>query len=160
MLPDIARLAQTLLDRRLLVVAGSIESRTIAQTFSTGDKINGFQVIRCIQVLEDTEIYKVETANGSEAALKIVGIKNDPETKKTFEREALILDFLNETVSPKLIQADEFNSRFYIATESINGVSASTAATNLRNQGSEGRAQLMKLSIDLLESYSELHGRA
>lgn len=157
MLADVALLAQNFLDLRLLAVADSVESQPINQTYANGDQIDNFQVIYCVAAVEDTEIYKVKDTHGIEAALKIIGTNGDLKTKKDFEREALVLDHLNAVVSPKLLSTGEFENRFYMVMEWIDGVSGSAAAAKLRNRGKESHNELIKLCNNILGSYSKLH---
>jgi len=56
---------QRFINARILVPPESDDAHRITACFELGDKIAAFEVLRCIQVLEDTELYQVKTSAGA-----------------------------------------------------------------------------------------------
>lgn len=158
-LVDAFPLLQRLMHSRLLVSSESQEARQITPSYEIGAQINGFKVIRCIQVLEDTELYHVKDAQDKEAALKLFRLSND-RTQSMLEREATILKRLDGDPSPKLVEVGTYESHRYIAIEWCSGVNASTAAAPLRRYPTPERHQkLLRLICSILQAYCRLQAR-
>ena len=61
----------SLLSEGLLVKADSILAERIQPSLASETQIDGWEVIRCVQALEDTEVYQARDSGGRMAALKI-----------------------------------------------------------------------------------------
>ena len=147
-------LLQGLLGSGFLVPEGDVGAEGIHPALHPGDEIAGFEVVECVQGLEDTELYQVRGSAGV-AALKI---ERPAAAGRTglFAREAAILEHLNGDGAPRLLAAGEIDGRRYLAVEWLPGVDAATAAAELRRSGD--RAGLLALCRAIARAYVGLHG--
>src|SRR5271168_2102062 len=70
-LEDALPLLRSLINQGLLVEAGSAQVFPTTESLAPGDKVDEWTVARCIQSLEDTELYLVLRSGGQWGALKI-----------------------------------------------------------------------------------------
>jgi len=155
MLEDAYPVIGRLIHQGLLVEPGSPESEAIRPLLEAGDHIDDFQIAHCLQVTEESEIYKVTTAKGASAALKIARPGNHHSIHQMLEREAEILRRLNSTVTPRLIATSTFEDRPYLAIEWFDGEDVQTKAARLREAGEQDG--LLRLCSNILDAYSQLH---
>lgn len=157
-LTDVLPLIESFMRSRLLVPADSDEAGQITAAFERGDQIEGYEVLRCIQVLEDTELYQVQSAQGNLAALKIVRTECRRDMQRTFAREAAILQHLDGMVSPRLLEVGVLGERPYLILEWCDGIDAQQAAENFRKlPRADGRKRLLDLCCAILNAYAQLH---
>ncbi len=156
-LEDAYPFLESCLMARLLVPPGS-EAEQIEATLAVGDDVAGYRVTECVQVLVDTELYRV-CAPGVEAALKIARPDAGPGIKKILEREARILERLNGRVAPRLLASGATgDGRTYIAAEWISSERCDEAAAVLRTGSPEPFPQaLLSLCGKVLDAYATLH---
>jgi eukaryotic-like serine/threonine-protein kinase len=155
--PMLERLARA----HMLVPADSEEARQIQPSFEAGARFAEAEVLRCLQALEDTELYQVKTSSGQSGALKILRRNAGAEVVRMFDREAAILDRLDGTVSPKRLQIGTEGERRYLLIEWCSGVECSSAAAELRRSGKvEGRRRLLTLCGAILDAYALLHAQS
>ncbi|HKR67178.1 MAG TPA: lanthionine synthetase LanC family protein [Thermoanaerobaculia bacterium] len=140
--------------KRVLVPAGSEEEKEIRPRFDAGATIEGWTIIRCASLIEDSEIYQVR--NGDEvAALKIARMTTRG-LQSLFDNEATILRHLHgASIAPRLIGTGTYEERPYLLIEWIPGVDASVAAAQRRHD----RPALLELCAAIAEAYAELHAR-
>ncbi len=152
-------LIQQFMHAHLLVPPDSTDAKRIVACFDVGDRITDFEVLRCIQVLEDTELYYARRQNGEEAALKITRPNgNNREVEKMFDREAAILNHLDGVVNPRLLDRGVFEERQFLAIEWHSGVNAETAASELRLlSNTASQTKLLHLCRRIAEAYAHLH---
>jgi serine/threonine protein kinase len=154
--PMLERLAHA----RLLVPADSEEARQIQPSLEAGAQFVETEVLRCLQALEDTELYQVKTGDGQSGALKILRPNAGAGAARMFDREAAILERLDGKVSPKLLQSGSEGERRYLLIEWCSGVECSSAAAELRGSGSaEAKRRLVRLCGAILDAYARLHSR-
>ncbi|HEX3553828.1 MAG TPA: lanthionine synthetase LanC family protein [Thermoanaerobaculia bacterium] len=150
-------LLQGLVGSGFLVPEGEAGAEGIHPALQPGDEIAGFEVLECVQGLEDTELHQVRGPAGV-AALKI---ERPAAAGKTglFEREAAILEHLAGDGTPRLLACGEtdIDRRRYLAIEWLSGVDAVTAAGELRRAGD--RAGLLALCRAIVRAYAGLHDR-
>lgn len=146
-------LLQRLLGSGFLVPEGEAGAEGIHPALEPGDTIAGFEVVECVQGLEDTELYQVRSGK-TVAALKI---ERPSAAGKTglFEREAAILAHLDGKGTPRLLGSGDVDGRRYLAIEWRAGVDAATAAAERRGK----RAELLKLLRAIVSAYAGLHER-
>ncbi len=160
MLAEAFPMIERLINSNLLVEADSEEAKRIIQTLEIGDKFQDFEVVRCVQVLEDTELYQLRKSDGEEAALKLARAGYAASVRRMFEREAAVLQRLDGKVNPRLLASGEFEENPYLIIEWCVGVNASVAAHELRRKSGEAeRAELLNLCLVLLEAYAHLHAQ-
>jgi eukaryotic-like serine/threonine-protein kinase len=143
----------------LLVSADSEEAKRITPSVGYGQELAGYRVLTCLHVLEDTEVYEVETRIGERCVMKIArsGADGD-DRRRRIAREAFILEHLGGLISPKLIEAGAVDERPFVLMELCPGVPVHIAAQQFRRSG-HGRGELIKLCCDILDCYSQLHAR-
>jgi eukaryotic-like serine/threonine-protein kinase len=158
MLEEAFPLLEHLAHARLLVPADSEEAQQIQPSLEAGAQFAAADVVRCLQSLEDTELYQVKTSGGQSAALKILRPNAGAEVARMFDREAAILKLLDGSVSPKLLLSGVEDGRRYLLIEWCSGIECSSAAAELRRSGSaEGRQRLLRMCGAILDAYTRLH---
>lgn len=158
--PLLAELYPTL--RRLvtagyLVPADSDDAGPHRVAFATGERVAGCTVVRCVRVLEDTEMYQLATDGGELAALKVQRAGRTGLIEGALQREAEMLTLLNGTVSPRLLSQGETGGHRWVCMEWCEGVPVNIASTALRRSGSDDG--LLRLARRVAEAYAALHGQ-
>ncbi|HVG07950.1 MAG TPA: lanthionine synthetase LanC family protein [Thermoanaerobaculia bacterium] len=149
-------LLERLLASGFLVSEGSDDAGAIRESLVPGEEIAGFEVLECVQGLEDTELYQVRSNDGT-AALKIERPQAAGRAANDFAREAAILEHLAGEIAPRLLARGEVAGRHYLAIEWCQGVDAYVAAAELRRR--QDRAGLLALARSVLDAYVRLHDR-
>ena len=156
-LEDSLPLLRQLIGNGLLLPEGAAQAHRIEARFSPGHGIGSFRVIRCIQLLEDTELYQARAVDGSFVALKIArpDVEIAGPMRERLEREATVLRRLDGSVSPRLFEQGTLDGQAFLAMEWITGSDAVTVAMELRQDGDrEGQAKLFRA---IAEAYATLH---
>jgi eukaryotic-like serine/threonine-protein kinase len=144
------------LTSKLLVEPG-LDSETIRFSMHPGDVFAGCTIEECIQVLEDTEVYRVSARN-CDGALKLVRTGADPKRNEHFKKEASILRRLPGKVAPRLIFSGEDEiGRAYLVMEWISFPSSGEAAAALRTSSPEPTPSLAMLCANVIDAYAALH---
>jgi eukaryotic-like serine/threonine-protein kinase len=157
LLDDALPLLQSLIAQQLLVQPDSQKGFELEPTLAPDDSVEGSTVIRCIQTLEDTEVYLTRGPLHQFGALKIAKV-GAGSAATALAREAHILARLDAMVTPRLLGAGEWNGRPYLLTEWRFGVDAQSASAKLReDKGEESRRELLRLTGAVLEAYAALH---
>lgn len=142
------------LNHRVLVPAGSGEEQELRPRFDSGAKIRGWEVVRCVHFIEDTEIYQLRRG-GDVAALKAARNATPP-LRAIFENEIDILAHLDGCgVTPRLLDSGHDDERPFVIMEWVAGVESAVAAAQRRHD----RAALMELCASVASAYATLHGR-
>lgn len=152
-------LLQRLLGSGFLVEEGAAEAEGIKPSLHPGEEIEGFEVLECVQGLEDTELYQVRASDGGAGALKIERPAVAGRSGGMFEREEAILRHLDGHGAVRLLAGGEADRRRWLVTEWFPGVDAATAAWELRKEAGEGREALLTLCRNIAEAYAQLHAR-
>ena len=151
-------LLQRLLDSGFLVLEGSEDAAGVHPSLVPGEEVAGYEVVECVQGLEDTELYQVRWPAGI-AALKIERPAAAGRRAALFAREEAILEHLGGEGTPRLLAAGELDGRRWIVLDWCPGVDAATAAQELRQRGEAGRPGLLALCRDIAAAYARLHER-
>jgi serine/threonine-protein kinase len=156
-LEEIYPFLESCLIAKLLVEPG-VESQTIRPSFASGAEVAGHRIQECIQVLADTELYRV-SSEGRQAALKITRTEGGAEIKRHLTREAKIQDRLNGRVAPQLFASGETeDGRAYIISEWIAGELCTATAAILRMSSRDPLPPaLLSLCGNILDAYVTLH---
>jgi serine/threonine-protein kinase len=153
--PAIRRLAAA----RLLVRPGSEEALPIRLSLDPGSMADDWEVLSCVQVLDDTEVYRARR-RGLVAALKIARPRARRSARRALRREAGILARLNGGVNPRLLARGESGGRPYLAIEWFDGALPTAVATGLRQrETAAARAGLLALCRAILDAYAHLHAQ-
>ena len=142
-----------LLERRILIPAGSGEEEEIRPHYDSGTIIEGWTIVRCAYLIDDSEIYQLRKDRA--AALKIARAAA-PELQSRFDREAAVLRQLDGSgVAPALLDAGVHDGRPFLILEWISGIDVSVAAAQRRHD----RAALIDLCASIAAAYATLHAR-
>lgn len=136
---------------RVLVPAGSEDEKEVRAQFESGALVAGWTIVRCVNLVEDTELYEVRNAGLRPAALKIARFP----LRDVFENESEILHHLDSSIAPRLLDTGLHDERPYAVMEWVSGVDASVAATQRRHD----RPALLDLCASIAEAYASLHAR-
>jgi serine/threonine-protein kinase len=150
-----------LIQLRLLAPYDPNEAVAPGPAYRPLERIEMFEVIRCLQSLGDTEVYEARASDGRRVALKIEGREPKATTRAVLEREAAVLRHLESATSPGVIHVGMHQDKKFLVTEWCEGVSASVAADAIRRTWStDARSALLDLCIAIVNAYRDLHGRA
>lgn len=143
---------ETFLENRVLVPVGSEEQQEIRPRHEAGATIAGWEIVRCVSLIEDSEVYQLR--KGSEiAALKIA---RTAAVRRQFDNEAAVLRRLDGCgVAPRLIDAGMHEERAFLIMEWASGVEASVASAERRHD----RAALIEMCASIAAAYATLHAR-
>lgn len=148
-------LLQSLIAAQLLVTEDSKQAEEIKPTLATNDTVAGWSVLQCVQSLEDTELFQMQTPKGELAALKIARPGAGSAVRSMLDREASILERLDGKVTPKVLKRGEWLDRPYLLTEWFIGADVYRASEEFRRSNS--RIHLLQLAVRILDCYSALH---
>ncbi len=144
------------LDQGYLVEASSPRALRHRDSFAPGDQIGGGIVLRCLQGLEDTEVYQLAREDGSLAALKVLRPGSSEAAAVAFGREARILGELDGHIAPRLVDTETSGVLPWLAMEWCEGARVTTAAAALRATA-DGRGRLLDLCAQVSLAYAGLH---
>jgi eukaryotic-like serine/threonine-protein kinase len=157
LLEEALPLLQALIAEQLLVAAGSLGALELQPSLANEISADGWAILRCIQSLEDTEVYQARGPDGQLGALKI-GRSGVGSVGRTIAREARILSGVDSTVTPRLLGTGEWQGRPYLLMEWCPGANAHVVFAEFRQRGdTESRRQLLRLTGGILEAYAHLH---
>ena len=147
--------------RQRPAAAGRAPNRRSAsrRRISTARMVGTFRVIRCIQVLDDSELYQARAGDGAFVALKIArsDVSRRP-MRDRIEREATILRRLDGSASRGSSIKAPVGGLPFLAMEWISGIDAITVGgADLRQH--DDRQELLKLILAVARAYATLHGR-
>ncbi|MEO8335163.1 MAG: lanthionine synthetase LanC family protein, partial [bacterium] len=152
-----------MVQRQVLVAATALEPKSVGAPadWSAGTRLPIGDIVRSLQVLDDTEVYQIIRPGGERAILKVerprgaVVPDGDP---ARLRYEAQVLAFLNGRVAPRLLEAGELHGRYYLVMELIAGVDAASAMDEVRDRSTvvQQRASL-EIARAVCASYAELH---
>ena len=153
-------LLERLMQAQLLVFADSDAAQKIEPSFNVGDQVANCEILDCLQVLEDTELYQVKTSSGDLAALKILRPSRNSGMALMLNHEAAVLRHLDGQINPQLLDVGTHEERPYLLLEWCSGKDAVTSAEELRRYASpETRKKLLDLCIAILKAYAHLHAQ-
>ena len=157
LLEDALPLLRSLIEAGVLVLPDSDGRLKIQASLNPGDAIEGWRVVRCIQTLDDTELYLVREAGGKLGALKIGRSGSDARTRRLLTREAGILSGLDGAIAPRLLQSGERNSRLWFIAEWLLGVDPQTACAEFGRDAESGLSGRVTVAGAILQTYARLH---
>ena len=150
----------------LVPAEGEDGERTLVEagrpTWTAGTLVGGSTIERCLQVLDDTEVY-VAARGGTRSVLKVERplphAAHSIAVRQQLDREAAILAHLGGAPAAALVGRGEIEGRRYLELELVAGVEAATAAAEWRDRGEAGRRGMLALLLSIVASYAELHRR-
>lgn len=138
---------------RFLVTADSDDAAPTLPSRGRGDPIGRYRVLRCLQVLEDTELYQVRDLGGKLAALKLARPGNA--ALGLFRREAAALEHLGGSGAPKLLATGSYHGRPWLAMSWSEGVPPELACREIRDVGD--RRSVLTILESVARAYASLH---
>jgi hypothetical protein len=142
----------------ILVLASSTFAESIQLSLAVGDVIGGARVEAPIQLMEDTEVYRVVSENGSQAALKMARAGHEARVGRALAREAALLARLQGCAAPSLFEEGTHAGRPYLLLEWCEGQPALAAARQLQSPiAMERSPRLLALCVAVLRAYATLH---
>src|SRR5262249_22981151 len=108
---------QRLIDSQVLVAAASDTTALPQPGLKIGDQFAGARVLAAVQVLEDTEVHLVRTADGANAALKLFNAPDGAGLPWRMQREEAVLRHLDGRVAPRVLAAGEPAGAAYLLLE-------------------------------------------
>lgn len=148
---------QNLVAAQFLVPADSENSAAIQPGFEVGRVVDGYTIVKMVQTLEDSEVYKVSGPEGQAGAMKIARSADNHAMTKALRREAQILRLLDGASVPRLLAEGEVEKRPYLVMSWIEGRTAVHVADELRHHGEFGK--LVSLCATILRAYASLHAQ-
>jgi hypothetical protein len=142
---------------RFLVPADSDGARPIAGQLESGDVIDRFRLIRCIQVLEDNEVFLARDEVGRYAAVKFYRAPSS-DVIAMLQQEADLMARVGPGRAPQVFGLISVGSGLALLTEWILGDDARTAAESLRGRpGPCGERQLLALCAQVAAAFADVH---
>ncbi|MFL7808022.1 MAG: hypothetical protein AB8I80_05305, partial [Anaerolineae bacterium] len=84
-------LLRELVNSQLLVPSGTRQAAQIIESLKPGQQVDGLTIVRCVQSLEDTELYQAREAAGQLCALKVARSPGRSTAALALRREANVL---------------------------------------------------------------------
>jgi len=152
-------LLERLAGSHLLVPSSSEEAKKIQASLNVPSRFLEFEVVRCLQSLDDTELYQLRTDDGQFSALKLGRSDARDHALHMFDREEAMLTRLHGESTPRLQRSGKTDSgQRYLIMEWCPGSDCATIAALLRSQvGMASRRRLLALCSSILEAYVRLH---
>lgn len=142
-----------------LVPAGSPDAAPILASRERGDRIGPFEVLRCVQLRDDTELYQARGRDGKLVAVKLARPRAE-NLGPMFSREAAVLAHLNGSRAPRLIARGRQRGRPWLALSWSAGITPRVAFNELREQRDvTARHALLDRAGAIARAYAELHRR-
>ncbi|HEX7807650.1 MAG TPA: protein kinase, partial [Thermoanaerobaculia bacterium] len=117
-----------------------------------GSFVDGWQVVRCVNLIEDSEIHRVRKGN-VDGALKIAR-QPGPFEGSVFDNEAAVLTHLaGRATAPRLLAQGMHNERPYLVIEWCDGTDSGAATQYARHD----RAALLAICVTIADAYAALH---
>ncbi|MGC9992497.1 MAG: lanthionine synthetase LanC family protein [Candidatus Cybelea sp.] len=140
----------------------SDEGGNLEATYSNlgrGELVGTWEVTEPIQLLDDSEVHQVK--NGTQiAVLKIERPGSQVPSLGAgalLRREAIVLEALDGTIAPRLIEIGVHDARQYLAIEWCPGISSEAYARELRF--ANDRSAILALCREIVACYVHLHAR-
>lgn len=156
-LEDALPMLQSLIEATFLVPHDAASASAIAPSLSPSGEIDGWTILRPVQTMEDTEVYRVRSDSLETAALKI-GRANHPAAACAVEHEAHVLSRLDAAVAPRLLSFGYWNSRPYLVTEWFAGTDVAKVCGEFRARSeADSKHALLAVTSAVLRAYATLH---
>lgn len=148
-LADALPVLQAWIDKGILV---DPEAAAALPLLEPGERAEGCTVVRCLQQLDDSQIYQVREPDGGIAVLKV---EIQAAGVGSLRREAQVLGQRPMEALPAVHWQGEVKGHPALRLSWCPGLSGSRAAAMLRRTGD--RAGLLRLCRNIAKAYAELH---
>lgn len=144
-------LLRGLIAARLLVPEDSEEARDIQPSLAVGESLRGFVIVRCVQVMEDMEVFQARGPAGETVALKVARSRaHGPGA--LLRHEAHVLRVLEGHLAPRLLEEGLTGERPFLAMEWCPGERVSPRV-------GLSRQAVLERCIAILDAFAALHAR-
>ena len=160
LLEDVFPLLRDCFNAGFLVPAGSPEAGMTQSTLVRGDRIRGYEILRSVQILEDTELYQARNDEGDLVAIKLATRGSSRGTRAAMAFEARVLSHLAGQGAPRLLTSGTHQRFPFLALGWCVGVSPVIAFAEFREfPEGENQPAMLRLATAILDSYARLHAR-
>jgi len=157
-LADAFPLLRDCFNARFLVAADTPQSARILPNFARGERLDGWTVLRSVQVLSDSEVYQARADDGRTGTLKVLRPGVTRAERRQLEREAQVLERLDGAGAPRLLGRGVVLGAPYLALSWCPGVSPLVIAAELRErQDATADRALLALAVAIGDAYVALH---
>ncbi|XXF77082.1 lanthionine synthetase LanC family protein [Myxococcaceae bacterium GXIMD 01537] len=119
---------------------------------AAGSKVGAYEVLRCVQSLEDAELYEARAPGGARVALKWSRPWRGAALAPLLEHEAAVLRRLEGDVAPRLLALGVHEERPFLVTEWC-------AGTPMLERLDGDREAMLRHCCAVLDAYARLHAR-
>lgn len=126
--------------------------------FKISELFEGYRIVKCIQKIEDTEVYEaVSETNADEKVIIKTGIEKEGQHKilHNFDNEARILTRLSNKNNPALIKQGGYNGHPYLLIKKIENTPILEYTKRLRSKSAW--KELGQLLINIVKAYRQLY---
>jgi hypothetical protein len=151
--PLFSRLCQS----KVLVPAQSTESNAIESKFKVGAVLDDFRLLRCVQVLDDTEVFLARNSSGRYAAVKF-SRHGTSRLVKMLKHEAMIMRRVGPPRAPEVLCITRSDSGIALITEWVFGLDAANTAAGIRGRREpRSEKRLLRLCIEIVQAFADIH---
>lgn len=160
-LVDAFPLLEDLILAGLLVAPNTAAAAPIVPSLQPGERVDEFEIVACVQALEDTELYQARhTEQQQIVALKLLRPGAHSALRAALGREAAVLRRLDGSLSPRLVALAESGERPYLAMTWSLSAQVTARAAELGPPGDpQARRERLALCLALLDAFARLHGQ-
>lgn len=142
---------------KMLVPAGNSAAGPIEGELQSGLVIEGFRLIRSVQVLDDNEVFLARDDAGRHVAVKFYR-SPDQNAIRALEREAEVLERVGSARAPQVFSLFRRGAGIGLATEWVFGSDALAAAEALRGRNEPCRERsLLTLCCEVAAAFADVH---
>ncbi|HKO52336.1 MAG TPA: lanthionine synthetase LanC family protein, partial [Polyangiaceae bacterium] len=155
-----APLVWRLRQHRFIAVEGDSLTAPIERSLQSGARAANVEVLECVHLFENVEVYRARRDDGESVALKLLRPAPTAASVSMLRREAAILTHLGGYPASILLDHGDMDGRPYLLQRWCEGLNASHAAA-VRRGGPQLPAQtdLLELCLAILRAYVSLHAR-
>lgn len=149
---------QELMKEGFLIPRHAWSQEGLRPTFRRGDRLGRWEVVSCVQCVEDTELYCGRSpGRGSPVAIKTLRTAARAQVEM-LKREAASLRHIHGPIAPSLLDQGEKGEIPYFVMEWCEGVPCTIVADECRSAAC-GRSVLARLCTDIVRAYEMLHAQ-
>ncbi len=142
---------------KLLVPARSSKANPIESLLKVDAVIEGYRLLRSVQVFEDTEVFLGRSTAGDYAAVKVFR-QNDSEARDRLNHESTIMGRIKQRIAPDVLKLVNSDCRVALITEWIFGLNVGNSAAGMRGRREERNEKaLLTLCIEIAQTFADLH---
>ena len=141
-----------------LVPAGMERAAIDDHELRVGEHVGQWEVLEALQIVEDTEVYRVKSRDGAEAALKRVSADAEPWVRAALRNELRVLARLEGETAPEPLEDGTAEDEPYLVISWCEGTPVTSVASRLRRPWSlEARREVAEICVAVLGAYVDLH---